>query len=155
LDLPEVSLVAILDADKEGFLRGKTALIQTMGRAARHEEGHVIMYADKMTDSMKFAIEETQRRRTIQMEYNQKHGITPQSVVKEIKDQLPVERHDDQLEKLDENVLQQLDVAAIPKDELKRMIKRLEEEMSQAAQELDFEYAAQLRDKVAEARRGL
>ena len=100
-------------------------------------------------------MEETQRRRAAQIEYNTKHGITPRSVVKEIKDQLPVEHHENQMDNLDENVLQQLDVAAIPKDELKRMIKRLEEEMSRAAQELDFEYAAQLRDKVAEAKRGL
>ncbi len=155
LDLPEVSLVAILDADKEGFLRGKTALIQTMGRAARHENGHVIMYADKITESMKYAMDETLRRRQIQQEYNTKHGITPHSVVKEIKDQLPVEHKDGELQQLDENILQQLDVAAIPKDELKRMIKRLEEEMTRAAQELDFEYAAQLRDKVSEAKRGL
>lgn len=155
LDLPEVSLVAILDADKEGFLRGKTALIQTMGRAARHEEGHVIMYADKMTDSMRFAIEETQRRRAIQQEYNQKHGITPHSVIKEIKDQLPVEHNDKELATIDENVVQQLDFSSIPPDELKRMIKRLEEEMSLAAQSLDFEYAAQLRDKVSEAKNEL
>lgn len=155
LDLPEVSLVAILDADKEGFLRGKTALVQTMGRAARHVEGHVIMYADKITDSMKYAMDETLRRRAIQQEYNQKHGITPQSVIKEIKDQLPVEHNADQLTELDEDVLQQLDVAAIPKDELKRAIKRLEEEMARAAQELDFEYAAQLRDKVSEAKKSL
>jgi excinuclease ABC subunit B len=154
LDLPEVSLVAILDADKEGFLRGKTALIQTMGRAARHEEGHVIMYADKMTESMRIAIEETQRRRQVQTEYNLAHGITPHSIIKEIKNQLPTD-HGDEGEQLTEEVVQQLDVSAIPKDELKRMVKRLEEEMSRAAQELDFEYAAQLRDKVTEAKKGL
>src|SRR5690606_22569155 len=88
LDLPEVSLVAILDADKEGFLRSQTSLIQVIGRAARHSEGRVIMYADKITDSMKFAIDETRRRRAIQDKFNKEHGITPTTVVKEIKDQL-------------------------------------------------------------------
>ena len=155
LDLPEVSLVAILDADKEGFLRGKTALIQTMGRAARHEEGRVIMYADKMTESMQFAIDETKRRREIQDDYNKKHGITPTSVVKAIKDQLPHAREADLENEITEDVLQQVKVDGIPKDELKRMIKRLEEEMKLAAENLDFEYAAQLRDKLTEAKREL
>ena len=155
LDLPEVSLVAILDADKEGFLRGKTALIQTMGRAARHEEGRVIMYADKMTESMQFAIDETKRRREIQDDYNKKHGITPTSVVKAIKDQLPHAREADLENEITEDVLQQVKVDGIPKDELKRIIKRLEEEMKLAAENLDFEYAAQLRDKLTEAKREL
>lgn len=155
IDLPEVSLVAILDADKEGFLRGKTALIQTMGRAARHQEGRVIMYADKMTDSMKFAIDETLRRRKIQDEYNQKHDITPTTVVKAIKDQLPTVKEEVADTELSEDVLQQVKLDSIPKDELKRMIKRLEEEMKLAAENLDFEYAAQLRDKLSEAKREL
>lgn len=155
LDLPEVSLVAILDADKEGFLRGKTALVQTMGRAARHEEGRVIMYADKMTESMQYAIDETKRRRAIQSAYNEKHGITPTSVVKAIKDQLPHTREADLENEITEDVLQQVKIDGIPKDELKRMIKRLEEEMKLAAENLDFEYAAQLRDKLTEAKREL
>ena len=155
LDLPEVSLVAILDADKEGFLRGKTALVQTMGRAARHEEGRVIMYADKMTESMQYAIDETKRRRAIQSAYNEKHGITPMSVVKAIKDQLPHTREADLENEITEDVLQQVKIDGIPKDELKRMIKRLEEEMKLAAENLDFEYAAQLRDKLTEAKREL
>jgi excinuclease ABC subunit B len=154
LDLPEVSLVAILDADKEGFLRGKTALIQTMGRAARHQEGQVIMYANKMTDSMRVAIEETQRRRAVQEEYNRVHNITPASIIKAIKDQLPHERVDEQAGQLSEDVLQQL-TFDIPKDELKRMVKKLEEEMRMAAENLDFEYAAQLRDKLTEARQNM
>lgn len=153
LDLPEVSLIAILDADKEGFLRGKTALIQTMGRAARHQEGRVIMYADRQTDSMKIAIEETQRRRTVQEAYNAKHGITPTTVIKAIKDQLPVEKTEVLDNDITEDVLQQLDVTAIPKDELKRVIRRLEEEMKSAAESLDFEYAAQVRDKLTEAKK--
>lgn len=155
LDLPEVSLVAILDADKEGFLRGKSALIQTMGRAARHEEGKVIMYADKITESMKFAIDETKRRREIQTAYNQKHGITPTSVVKVIKDQLPSTKDAEVDSQIAEDVLQQVKVDGIPKDELKRIVKRLEEEMKMAAENLDFEYAAQLRDKLSEAKKEL
>ncbi len=155
LDLPEVSLVAILDADKEGFLRGKTALVQTMGRAARHEEGRVIMYANKITESMQYAIDETKRRRAIQTTYNQKHGITPTSVVKAIKDQLPHAKIAEVEDEITEDVLQQVKVESIPKDELKRIIKRLEAEMKLAAENLDFEYAAQLRDKLTEVKREL
>ena len=153
LDLPEVSLVIILDADKEGFLRGKTALVQTMGRAARHEQGKVIMYADKMTESMNYAISETKRRRKIQAEFNLKHGITPTSVVKAIKDQLPSTKEADIDNAATEEILQQAKLDTIPKDELKRIVKRLEEEMKLAAENLDFEYAAQLRDKLAEAKK--
>ncbi len=153
LDLPEVSLIAILDADKEGFLRGKTALIQTMGRGARHQEGHVIMYADRQTESMRIAIEETQRRRAVQIEYNTKHGITPTTISKTIKDQLPHQKADVLENDITEDVLQQLNVASIPKDELKRVIRRLEDEMKTAAENLDFEYAAQVRDKLTEAKR--
>ena len=142
LDLPEVSLVAILDADKEGFLRSESALIQTIGRAARHEEGKVIMYANFITESMEKAISETNRRREIQKEYNAKHGITPHSVVKEISMGLRAIIP----EKEKEN---KLDVRRIPKDELPGLIKQLSSEMQLAAANLEFERAAALRDEVA------
>ncbi len=142
LDLPEVSLVAILDADKEGFLRSESALIQTIGRAARHEEGKVIMYANFITESMEKAITETNRRREIQKEYNEKHGITPHSVQKEISMGLRAIIP----EKEKEN---KLDVKRIPKDELPALIKQLSSEMQLAAANLEFERAAALRDEVA------
>ena len=142
LDLPEVSLVAILDADKEGFLRSESALIQTIGRAARHEEGKVIMYANFITESMEKAISETNRRREIQKEYNDKHGITPHSVVKEISKGLRAIIP----EKEKEN---KLDVRRVPKDELPGLIKQLSSEMQLAAANLEFERAAALRDEVA------
>ena len=142
LDLPEVSLVAILDADKEGFLRSESALIQTIGRAARHEEGKVIMYANFITESMEKAISETNRRREIQKEYNEKHGITPHSVVKEISKGLRAIIP----EKEKEN---KLDVRRVPKDELPGLIKQLSSEMQLAAANLEFERAAALRDEVA------
>ena len=142
LDLPEVSLVAILDADKEGFLRSESALIQTIGRAARHEEGKVIMYANFITESMEKAISETNRRREIQKEYNAKHGITPHSVVKEISMGLRAIIP----EKEKEN---KLDVRRVPKDELPGLIKQLSSEMQLAAANLEFERAAALRDEVA------
>ena len=142
LDLPEVSLVAILDADKEGFLRSESALIQTIGRAARHEEGKVIMYANFVTESMEKAISETNRRREIQKEYNAKHGITPHSVVKEISAGLRAIIPEK--EKVDK-----LDVKRIPKDELPGLIKQLSSEMQLAAANLEFERAAMLRDEVA------
>ena len=141
LDLPEVSLVAILDADKEGFLRSESALIQTIGRAARHEEGKVIMYADFITESMEKAISETNRRREIQKEYNEKHGITPHSVQKEISKGLRAIIP----EKEKEN---KLDVKRIPKDELPTLIKQLSSEMQLAAANLEFERAAMLRDEI-------
>ena len=141
LDLPEVSLVAILDADKEGFLRSESALIQTIGRAARHEEGKVIMYANFITESMEKAISETNRRREIQKEYNDKHGITPHSVVKEISKGLRAIIP----EKEKEN---KLDVCRVPKDELPGLIKQLSSEMQLAAANLEFERAAALRDEV-------
>ena len=141
LDLPEVSLVAILDADKEGFLRSESALIQTIGRAARHEEGKVIMYASYITDSMGKAISETNRRREIQKEYNDKHGITPHSVKKEISAGLRAIIP----EKEKEN---KLDIKRIPKDELPALIKQLSSEMQLAAANLEFEKAAALRDEV-------
>ena len=142
LDLPEVSLVAILDADKEGFLRSESALIQTIGRAARHEKGKVIMYANYITESMEKAISETNRRREIQKEYNEKHGITPHSVKKEIGAGLRAIIP----EKEKEN---KLDIKRVPKDELPALIKHLSSEMQLAAANLEFERAAALRDEVA------
>jgi excinuclease ABC B subunit len=145
LDLPEVSLVAILDADKEGFLRSETALIQTIGRAARHVHGTAVLYADRITDSMKRAIEETERRRAIQMKYNQEHGITPATIVKEIRD-------------LTDRVRSQtarqpdLPVTMMPRDDLARMIRELEKQMKKAAEDLEFEKAAMLRDRIFELR---
>ena len=141
LDLPEVSLVAILDADKEGFLRSESALIQTIGRAARHEEGKVIMYADYITESMEKAISETNRRREIQKEYNEKHGIKPHSVQKEISKGLRAIIPEK--EKTDHS-----DVKRIPKDELPALIKQLSSEMQLAAANLEFEKAAALRDEI-------
>ena len=141
LDLPEVSLVAILDADKEGFLRSESALIQTIGRAARHVEGKVIMYADYITESMEKAISETNRRREIQKEYNEEHGITPQSVTKEISAGLRAIIPEK--EKVDK-----LDIKRIPKDELPGLIKSLTGEMQLAAANLEFEKAAALRDEI-------
>ncbi len=142
LDLPEVSLVAILDADKEGFLRSESALIQTIGRAARHEEGKVIMYANFITESMEKAISETNRRRELQKEYNEKHHITPHSVVKEISAGLRAIIP----EKEKEN---KLDIRRVPKDELPPLIKQLTSEMQLAAANLEFERAAALRDEIA------
>ncbi|MDV2582865.1 excinuclease ABC subunit UvrB [Alkalibacillus haloalkaliphilus] len=145
LDLPEVSLVAILDADKEGFLRSERSLIQTTGRAARNSEGRVIMYADKMTDSMKVAIEETNRRREKQMAYNEKHGITPTTIKKEIRDVIRATYESD--EEADDQVSQYKNLS---KDEKAELIDQLETEMKQAAKDLDFEKAMELRDAMLE-----
>jgi excinuclease ABC subunit B len=147
LDLPEVSLVAILDADKEGYLRSERSLIQTIGRAARHTDGHVIMYADRMTDSMKRAIEETYRRRRIQQEYNERHGITPTAIRKAIRDL------SDQVRAVAEERAEYAVADEIPKDELARLVKDLEGQMKQAAKNLEFERAAALRDQVVELRK--
>jgi excinuclease ABC subunit B len=157
LDLPEVSLVAIMDADKEGFLRSGSALIQTIGRAARHIEGKVIMYADRMTDSMKFAISETERRRSIQSAYNQEHGIEPRSIVKHIRDLTDRVRAmvDDKQGEQAPQGAQEVDMRALPKDKLHKMIKELEAEMKRAAQALEFEKAAALRDQIFELRGAL
>ncbi|MFN2224111.1 MAG: helicase-related protein, partial [Candidatus Promineifilaceae bacterium] len=151
LDLPEVSLVAILDADKEGFLRSGTALIQTIGRAARHVDGKVIMYADRVTDSMAFAIDETNRRREKQFEYNQEHGIQPQTIIKEVRDLTGelAKRHEAALA---ESKGAYVTTAGLPKDELNRLIKDLEKQMKAAAQALEFEKAAVLRDQIVELR---
>jgi excinuclease ABC subunit B len=150
LDLPEVSLVAILDADKEGFLRSDTALIQTIGRAARHVDGKVIMYAEKVTDSMRRAIDETERRRAKQIDYNETHGIEPVSIIKEIRDLTDqvaahaiAERGED---------YQTFTPAQMPKDELARVIKELEKQMKATAEALEFEKAAALRDQIFELR---
>ncbi len=146
LDLPEVSLVAILDADKEGFLRSKTALIQTTGRAARHVEGKVIMYADTVTGSMKTAIGETDRRRKIQLEYNEKHGVTPTTIQKAIHD---ISERLKQLQP-EVKVTQELDLSKVPKDQVKQLIRDLTREMLTAAENLEFEKAALLRDQLLE-----
>lgn len=145
LDLPEVSLVAILDADKEGFLRSRTSFIQIIGRAARHVEGKVIMYADKITGSMKSAIEETERRRGIQDKFNRDHGITPKSVTKEISSVIEVAvREGEELDKLAKT-----EKTVMSAKERTRLIDKLTREMKEAARQLDFEYAAVLRDKIA------
>ncbi len=153
IDLPEVSLVAILDADKEGFLRSESALIQTIGRAARHIEGKVIMYADTMTDSMKRAIEETNRRRAIQEAYNIEHNITPKSIVKQVRDL--TDRVKAQITEEYIPADGEISAASLPKDELHRMIKELENEMKAAAKALEFEKAALLRDQIVELKQVL
>ncbi len=148
LDLPEVSLVCILDADKEGYLRSGGSLIQTTGRAARHPQGRVIMYADHVTDSMRYAIDETNRRRAIQAEYNAEHGITPEGIQKTIRD------IGDRLRQVaEESTSYDVDARDLPKEEIARMILELERQMKSAAKELDFERAALLRDQVVELRR--
>ena len=155
LDLPEVSLVAILDADKEGFLRGKTALIQTIGRAARHVNGKVIMYADKLTEAIKGALEETNRRRATQLAYNEEHGIIPESIVKGVSDIaefLTLEQPHVPSKKRRRGGVQ---VEGMSREELERLVIELEEEMFAAAEELRFEYAAKLRDEIKELRREL
>ncbi|MGC8787466.1 MAG: excinuclease ABC subunit UvrB [Anaerolineae bacterium] len=149
LDLPEVSLVAILDADKEGFLRSKNSLIQTIGRAARHVHGQVIMYADNITESMREAIDETNRRRQIQMRYNEEHHIVPTSIIKEIRDLT------DRVRVVAEPRAEYAVGKDIPKDELRRLISELEKQMKAAAAQLEFEKAALLRDQIIELRRGL
>ncbi|MBI3943995.1 MAG: excinuclease ABC subunit UvrB [Chloroflexi bacterium] len=153
LDLPEVSLVAILDADKEGFLRSDTSLIQTTGRAARHLNGTVIMYADTMTDSMKRAIEETDRRRNIQTAYNEAHGIEPRSIVKAVRD--ITERVRAIAETKEEYTTGTVAATELPKKELQKLIKELEKQMKAAAIELEFEKAALLRDQIFELRKAL
>jgi excinuclease ABC subunit B len=156
LDLPEVSLVAILDADKEGFLRSETALTQTIGRAARHVDGKVIMYADTMTDSMRGAIETTNARREIQMAYNKEHGIEPRSIVKAVHvltDELTAQREMAQGQAaLAESRGGYVTAADLPKAELGKIIAELEKQMKQAAQQLEFERAAVLRDQIMEMR---
>ena len=147
LDLPEVSLVAILDADKEGFLRSETSLIQTIGRAARNVNGQVIMYADSITESMRKAIDETSRRRKIQVEYNRRHGITPKSVTKAIHDIAEFMKVAEDKPSYDP------DEAAMSHKEIAKLIRSLEDEMYKAAKALEFEHAAELRDKIRDLRK--
>jgi excinuclease ABC subunit B len=161
LDLPEVSLVAILDADKEGFLRSGTSLIQTIGRAARHVEGKVIMYADKMTDSMKAAIEETERRRAVQLAYNAEHNIQPLSIYKAVRDLTDRVKVAEGKGKYGEKEVRDESgsiihrMASLPRDEQRRVLQDLEAQMRQAAKELEFEKAAMLRDQILELRMAL
>lgn len=150
LDIPEIALVVILDADKEGFLRSTTSLIQTVGRAARNSEGHVIMYADNMTESMRVAIAETQRRRKIQMQYNEEHGITPQSIHKSVRDLISISK-----KVAAEELRMEKDPESMNKEELEKMIKDITKQMKKAAADLNFEAAAELRDKMAELKRQL
>ena len=147
LDIPEITLVAILDADKEGFLRSETALVQTIGRAARNAEGRVIMYADNMTDSMKNAIGETNRRRAIQQEYNEAHGITPTTIRKSVRDLISISK-----EVAKEEVAWEKDPESMSKAELEKLIAKVEKQMKKAAAELDFENAALLRDQMMQLR---
>lgn len=148
LDIPEVSLVAILDADKEGFLRSSRALVQTIGRAARNSEGHVILYGDKMTDSMNYAIEETGRRREIQIEYNKKHGITPQTIQKEVRDSISAEV---EVKKESRNAgSDKRTKTKMTKKDKEKLMTQLEADMKQAAKDLDFETASELRDALFE-----
>ena len=150
LDIPEITLVAILDADKEGFLRSETSLIQTIGRAARNAEGHVIMYADTITDSMRAALDETQRRREVQMAYNEEHGITPKTIQKAVRDLISVSR------KVAASELQmEKDPESMREKELEKLIKELEKQMKKAAADLNFEAAAELRDKLIELKKTL
>jgi len=156
LDLPEVSLVAILDADKEGFLRSEGSLVQMIGRAARHVEGSVIMYADKTTRSMQRAIDETNRRRSLQVAYNERHNITPRGIKKEVKaltERIKAMSGVDAKETAGKTTAAVL--ATLPRDEAVRLIKDLEAQMRNAAKQLDFEKAAQLRDQVIEVRRSM
>jgi excinuclease ABC subunit B len=166
LDLPEVQLVCILDADKEGFLRSETSLIQTIGRAARNVDGRVIMYADKVTDSMQRAMSETNRRRALQMAYNQEHGIDPQTIRKAVTDILAMLRPNEERQTApvpgegsrsrrpgEEKKLKEM--AELPEDELRRLILTLEEEMKEASADLRFEYAARIRDEIRDLRREL
>ena len=150
LDIPEITLVAILDADKEGFLRSETSLIQTIGRAARNAEGRVIMYGDTITDSMRLAIDETMRRRQIQQEYNEQHGITPQTIKKAVRDLISVTRN---VAETEDRLMK--DPESMSKKELEKLIRDVEKQMKKAAAELDFETAAELRDKMIELKKNI
>ena len=148
LDIPEITLVAILDADKEGFLRSETSLIQTIGRAARNSEGRVLMYADNMTDSMRNAINETERRRNIQMKYNEEHGITPKTIQKAVRDLISISK-----KVAAEELRLEKDPESMSEKELTKLVKDVEKKMKKAAAELNFEAAAELRDKLIELKK--
>ncbi|MCQ4831048.1 MULTISPECIES: excinuclease ABC subunit UvrB [Hungatella] len=150
LDIPEITLVAILDADKEGFLRSETSLIQTVGRAARNSEGHVIMYADSITDSMRVAIEETNRRRAIQQQYNEEHGITPTTIKKSVRDLIAISKA-----AIEDKKSFEKDPESMDAKELEKLAKELTKKMHQAAAELNFEEAARLRDRMVEVKKML
>jgi excinuclease ABC subunit B len=150
LDIPEISLVAILDADKEGFLRSSTSLIQTIGRAARNAEGRVIMYADTITDSMRVALDETNRRRDLQMRYNEAHGITPQTIQKAVRDLISISKTIAKEEAAFEK-----DPESMSRKELEKLIGEIQKKMQKAAAELNFEAAAELRDKMIELKKAL
>ena len=150
LDIPEIALVAILDADKEGFLRSETSLIQTIGRAARNAEGHVIMYADKITDSMRVAIDETNRRRDIQMKYNKEHGITPKTIIKAVRDLISISKEVDK--KINDI---EKDPESMDPKEIRKLIDKLTKKMQKAAADFDFESAIEFRDKIADLRKYL
>ena len=150
LDIPEITLVAIIDADKEGFLRSETSLIQTIGRAARNSEGHVIMYADKITDSMRVAIDETKRRREIQQKYNEEHGITPTTIQKSVRELISISK------KVAKNEMEfKKDPESMDKKELEKLIADIQKKMNHAAAELNFEAAAEYRDKLIELKKML
>jgi excinuclease ABC subunit B len=155
LDLPEVSLVAILDADKEGFLRGKTALIQTIGRAARNVNGKVLLYADKTTEAILGALGETDRRRAVQVAYNEEHGITPETIQKGVSDIAEFLSLEQPTVPSTKRRRGRKDVEGLDRGELEKLVIQLEEEMFAAAEELRFEYAAKLRDEIKEIRREL
>ena len=148
LDIPEITLVAILDADKEGFLRSETSLIQTVGRAARNAEGRVIMYADVMTDSMRNAITETNRRRKIQQEYNEAHGITPTTIKKAVRDLIAISKAANE-----GSTKLKKDIESMDERELEKLIKELNKKMHRAAADLNFEEAAAIRDQITEIRK--
>ena len=150
IDVPEVSLVAILDADKEGFLRSEVSLIQTIGRAARNAEGRVIMYADVMTDSMRLAMEETTRRRAIQEQYNKEHGITPKTIKKAVRDLISISK---KVAETEDKMMK--DPESMSKKELEKLIQQVKKQMQTAAADLNFEMAAQLRDKMIELKKNL
>ena len=148
LDIPEISLVAILDADKEGFLRSETSLIQTIGRAARNADGHVVMYADVITDSMRAALEETERRRRLQQAYNEEHGITPQTIRKAVRELISISRT-----VAKEEVRFEKDPESMDLKELEKLVAEVQKKMKKAAADLDFETAAELRDKMLELKK--
>jgi excinuclease ABC subunit B len=151
LDIPEITLVAILDADKEGFLRSETSLIQTIGRAARNAEGHVIMYADNITDSMRRALDETNRRRKIQEEYNEAHGITPQTIKKAVRDLISISKE----VKKEETIYAEKDLESMSRKELEKLAAQIQKKMKAAAAELNFEEAVVLRDQMIEVKKVL